>query len=152
MTGAAIGTPLRVAIAGLMARSWVRIAVEISSSAAMPAMRSAMTPTGSVTRPRRARPRCRRNWTSANPATAATARPQLHPTGRLSLFSDLMKPSGIEMFLPSPSRFSSTPWKARNAARVTTKDGMPTFDTSRPSSRPITTPVTSAATSEMAWL
>ena len=37
------------------------------------------------------------------------------------------------------------PWKARNAASVTTNDGMPTFDTRKPSTKPMTTPVSSAA-------
>ncbi len=52
----------------------------------------------------------------------------------------------IEMFVPSLMISRTTPWKARNAARVTTKDGMPTLATSMPSMRPMTTPVTMAAT------
>jgi hypothetical protein len=36
---------------------------------------------------------------------------------------------------------STTPWNARNAASVTTKDGMPSFTTSAPSANPMRTPV-----------
>lgn len=37
------------------------------------------------------------------------------------------------------------PWKDRNAASVTTNDGMPTFATMKPIASPMTRPVTSAA-------
>ena len=63
----------------------------------------------------------------------------------LLLSSDSTNASRIETLLPPLSSISSTPWKARNAARVTTNDGMPTFATRKPSTRPMTRPVTSAA-------
>ncbi len=50
-----------------------------------------------------------------------------------------------ETFVPSFSRIRTTPWKPRNAASVTTKEGMPTLATSVPMSRPMTAPVSMAA-------
>ncbi len=47
--------------------------------------------------------------------------------------------------MPPLSSTSRTPWKPRNAARVTTNDGMPNFDTRKPSTKPMTSPVIIAA-------
>ena len=44
--------------------------------------------------------------------------------------------SRTETLVPSSISSSTTPWKARNAARVTTKDGMPTLATRKPSDEP----------------
>ena len=60
-----------------------------------------------------------------------------------------MKLSVIEMLpcapLPFSTKNSSTPWKARNSASVTTKDGIRTLAHSQPVTSPITRPQTSAA-------
>ena len=53
--------------------------------------------------------------------------------------------SSTEMIVPPLMSSSTAPWKARNAASVTTNDGMPIFATSRPMTHPITTPVTTRA-------
>ena len=51
----------------------------------------------------------------------------------------------MEMILPPSMSSSTTPWNARNAARVTTKDGMPIFATKVPRNRPTMLPVNIAA-------
>ncbi len=56
--------------------------------------------------------------------------------------------SRTEMFVPSSTSTRTRPWKARNAARVTTNDGMPTLATSEPSTVPMITPVRMAAATQ----
>jgi hypothetical protein len=60
---------------------------------------------------------------------------------KLLLSTAMITLSNTEMFRPPDSSRSTTPWNARNAARVTTNDGMPTFDTRKPSRKPIAVPM-----------
>ena len=102
---------------------------------------------GSVTRPRRRAAAAaqqlnggvadhRRRRPAAQPSTGGRF---LLPIARITVVADR------DVLAAPRAASSTTPWKARNAASVTTKDGMPILATRKPSTRPITVPVTSAA-------
>ena len=54
--------------------------------------------------------------------------------------------SSTRMVPPSPAKRSKIPWKAKNAARVTTKDGMPRRATNEPKRKPRSAPTAMLAT------
>ena len=82
------------------------------------------------------------SWTRRYPPAIRTSSAQLSHIGRFLFSIALTTGSVTEMFAPFLSISRATPWNARNAARVTTNDGMRTFATSVPSANPMTTPVT----------
>ena len=81
----------------------------------------------------------------AQPPTTIANR--IHPaSGDMLAFMILrMFGSSIPIVPPSPMMSRITPCNARNAAKVTTKLGMPSLATSRPISRPMMTPVSRVA-------
>src|SRR5918993_1056443 len=83
----------------------------------------------------------RRSDTAAYAPTTTTKRAQPSHTGMVLLLIARILLSRIGMVPPTPMILSRTPCRARNAASVTTKDGMPSRATSRPMSVPITAPV-----------
>ncbi len=106
-----------------------------------------MIDSGSTASPRLARLRRRLSWIPAKTATARTNSTQPSAGGSLpSALIALIFSSLTEMLVPPLMSSSTTPWKARKPASVTTKDGIPIFATSSPIRVPITAPVTSAAT------
>ena len=81
----------------------------------------------------------------ANPPTTSRASSQPSTTGMLSFMTVSTASSRTGIVPPSPMMSSIAPWRARKAASVTTKLGMPSQATSRPMESPISTPVASAA-------
>ncbi len=144
-TGTMIGTPRMEVTAALTDRSTLRIRMVTASSTA-----SATAPTqnaaGDVTDScARARLRRRSSPTSRYPPT--TTAKNAHPahSGRLLFMTARIAGSRTGMVPPEPMTSSMTPCSARNAASVTTKDGMPRKATMLPSTKPTKAPVRTAA-------
>ncbi len=140
------GTPRSDTTIGLRLRSRLSTYTATPPMTASTATRAAISDSGSTGRSRRARLR-RRSRSRPAKIPAATAN-STQPTTGSSRPSALIARtcfSPTEMLVPPLMSNSITPWNARNAASVTTNDGMPIFATRKPMAVPITTPVARAA-------
>ncbi len=146
ITGTTIGTPFSEPTSTLRLRSWLSRYTAAPPSTTTAPIRIASRAAGVPARPRPRRSRLRRNCRAAYPAAQPASSSQPSTGLRLSFAIARTVGSLTEMLVPSFSSISTTPWKPRNAASVTTKDGMPTLATSVPSSSPMAAPVSTAAT------
>ena len=131
------GTPL-IEMFALGERFRLNSRVGMPHSTASPPVRSAMTATGAVDTPLRRRALALTKLANAKPPT--TRANNTHESGTLMfLLSSATISLSVTRTVPLSFVISSTtPCHIRKLANVTTKDGIPIFETSQPVNSPIT--------------